>query len=304
LNIRDLSATELRRQLQQPGLYLRTGPFTVCIESSIASVADGLAQLYSDFPLGQSGDFVDFHVRLVRPNTIRRWIEPQVLFLHDDHPPFKPLPLDQAYPMLEWGLNWCVSSHAHQYLIIHAAVLEKNGRAVIMPAPPGSGKSTLCGALANRGWRLLSDELTLIRLSDGQVVSLPRPVSLKNASIEIMRRFEPGVVINRESRDTVKGTVAHMKPPADAVERAQETATPAWIVFPKYQTGASSQLEKRPRAQTLMQVADNAFNYTLQGRGGFDLLGRVVDACDCYDFTYSDLNDAIRIFAELASPQS
>jgi hypothetical protein len=267
-------------------------------------VADGLAQLYGDFPLGEPGDFVDFHVRLVRPNNIRRWIEPQVLFLHDDHPPFKPLPLDQAYPMMEWGLNWCVSSHAHQYLIIHAAVLEKNGRAVILPAPPGSGKSTLCAALANRGWRLLSDELTLIRLSDGQVVSLPRPVSLKNASIEIMRGFEPSVLINRESRDTVKGTVAHMKPPADAVARAQETAAPAWIIFPKYHAGASSQLNKRFKAQTLMQVADNAFNYTLQGKGGFDLLGRVVDACDCYEFIYSDLNDAIRIFSELVPPRS
>jgi predicted ATPase len=31
---------------------------------------------------------------------------------------------------------------------------------VILPAPPGSGKSTLCAALVTRGWRLLSDELT------------------------------------------------------------------------------------------------------------------------------------------------
>ena len=41
--------------------------------------------------------------------------------------PFAPLPLDQAFPMLEWGLNWCVSAHCHQYLIFHAAVVEKSG---------------------------------------------------------------------------------------------------------------------------------------------------------------------------------
>ena len=56
--------------------------------------------------------------------------------------------------------------HAHQYLIIHAAVVEKNGLAAILPAPPGSGKGTLTAGSVLSGWRLLSDELTLIdRLS-------------------------------------------------------------------------------------------------------------------------------------------
>ena len=64
--------------------------------------------------------------------------------------------------MLEWGLNWCVAGHAHQYLMLHAAALERNGRAVILPGDPGAGKSTLTAALMLSGWRLLSDEITLV----------------------------------------------------------------------------------------------------------------------------------------------
>ncbi len=97
--------------------------------------------------------------------------------------------------MLEWGLNWCVSAHCHQYLIFHAAVIEKSGRALILPAPPGSGKSTLCAGLVNRGWRLLSDELTLIDIASCGVVPLPRPVSLKNASIDVIRAYAPAAAI-------------------------------------------------------------------------------------------------------------
>jgi len=298
LIIRDLADAELRQRLRHAGLRLHTGPFTTLIQSAIPSVAEGIAQLYADFPLAPADGFVDFHVHLAPPRNLRRWIQPQVLFLHDDIPPFEPLPLDQAFPMLEWGLNWCVTTHAQQYLIIHAAVVERNGCAAILPAPPGSGKSTLCAALVNRGWRLLSDELTLIR-SDGVIVPLARPVSLKNASIDIIRAFEPTAIINRESRDTAKGTVAHMKPPSDALARVAETAMPAWIIFPKYAAGAITQLNPRPKAQTFMELANNAFNYTLHGAQGFALLDRVVSACACYDFTYSRLDEAINTFAEL-----
>lgn len=296
--IRDLAATELRHQLQHTGLHFRTGPFTTRIQSSIPSVAAGIAQLYADFPLAPPDDFTDFHVVLARPKNLRRWLQPQVEFLHDSFPPFQPLPLDQAFPMLEWGLNWCVSAHAHQYLIIHAAVIERNGFAAILPAPPGSGKSTLCAALVNRGWRLLSDELTLVR-SDGLITPLARPVSLKNASIAIIKHFEPNVFINRESHDTAKGTVAHMKPPADSVARAGELATPAWIIFPKYGAGASTNLSRRPKARTFMELANNAFNYTLHGANGFALLDKVIDSCACFDFNYSQLDEAVRTFSEL-----
>jgi hypothetical protein len=48
---------------------------------------------------------------------------------------------DQTYPMFEWGLNWCIASHAHSFLVIHATVVERGGRAMVLPAPPGSGKA-------------------------------------------------------------------------------------------------------------------------------------------------------------------
>lgn len=302
MNIRDLAHEDLRQRLRHDGLRFHTGPFTTHLQSSIPSVVDGIAQLYADFPLAPRDGFADFHVQITPPMNLRRLIQPQVLFIHDDFPPFKPLPLDQAFPMLEWGLNWCVTTHAQQYLIIHAAVVERNGLAAILPAPPGSGKSTLCAALVNRGWRLLSDELTLIR-NDGKIVPLARPVSLKNASIDIIRKFEPTAFINRAAHDTAKGTVAHMKPPSDAVARVAEPAIPGWIIFPKYSAGAATALSPRPKAHTFMELANNAFNYSLHGADGFTLLDQVVSGCACFDFIYSQLDEAISTFSELC-PQS
>jgi HprK-related kinase A len=201
--------------------------------------------------------------------------------------------------MLEWGLNWCVSSQIQDVLIIHAAVIEKDGHAAVMPAPPGSGKSTLCAALIQQGWRLLSDELALVQISDGALLPLPRPVSLKNASIDIMRRHAPQAVFTRAVADTIKGTVAHMKPPADSVARALETALPGWVIFPKYEAGAPTSMTPLPRGRAALRLADNAFNYSTLGAPGFEALAQLIGASDCYDFRYSDLAQAIAAFAAL-----
>jgi HprK-related kinase A len=287
--------------LAGPGLRLRTGPVVTCIQSRLPAVARGLALHYAHHPVELPEGFADFHVRIAPPRNLRRWLQPQVLFQFDGAPPFLPLPADQAFPILEWGLNWCVSAHCHRHLILHAAVVERSGRALVLPAPPGSGKSTLCAGLVGRGWRLLSDELALIDPATGDILPLPRPVSLKNASIEVIRQFFPGAVLGPTVHDTLKGSVAHMTPPSDSVRRATEPARPRWIVLPRYEEGAAHRLEPLPRGRAFMQLVDSAFNYHLHGREGFEVLVRMIEACACYEFAYGNLADAVKVCEELAA---
>jgi hypothetical protein len=295
-----LGASELRKRSAGTGLGFRTGPFSVRLRSAIPSVLEGLSQLYGEFELEESA-FADFHVDLDRPRGLRRWLRPQVDFWFDGIRPFKPLPLDQAFPLLEWGLNWCVSSHAHHFLIIHAAVVEKNGLAAILPAPPGSGKSTLCAGLVLSGWRLLSDELTLIDPNTGLIHALARPVSLKNQSIPLIQAFSKEAFINRPSHDTVKGTVAHLRPPAQSVARQHEPARPGWVIFPKWQADVEARLTPRSRAQTFIYLAQNAFNYSHLGERAFHAGTHLIRQCECFDFGYHALPEAIRMFDALAA---
>jgi HprK-related kinase A len=222
----------------------------------------------------------------------------------DGRIPFKPLPLDHAFPFFEWGLNWCIAKYLNQYLILHGAVVEQGGCAVIVPGPPGSGKSTLCAALVNHGWRLLSDELALIRPMGRRLVPVPRPISLKNESIEVIRAFAPAAVIGPAAHDTAKGTVAHMRPPSESIARSGETASPAWIIFPRYQRGQRAVLTPRPKAGAFMEIAENAFNYNVLGVAGFRTLTQVVDECSCYDLTYGELGDALTVLSGLALRES
>ncbi|MBT9567565.1 MAG: HprK-related kinase A [Thiobacillus sp.] len=302
MKLLQLPAPELQRQLAGQGVWLRTGPFSLRIQSRFPYVAQGLTELYGQFEVRNAHEsFADFHVSVNPPGTLRRWVRPQAIFSFDGMRPFKPLPGDQAFPMLEWGMNWCVSTQAHQYLIIHAAVVEKNGRAAILPAPPGSGKSTLTAGLVLSGWRLLSDELSLIDRKTGLIHPLPRPISLKNGSIDVIRAFAPEVYINRASHDTAKGTVAHMRPPRESVRRQHEPVRPGWVIFPKWEAGATTRLTRRSQAQTFMYLAQNAFNYSHLGADGFRVGTALIDQSVCYDFRYSKLDEAVVAFDQLAT---
>lgn len=298
--VAELSRRKLEERLRSDGLRLRTGPIVTSIRSSLDAVAKGIALHYGEHPLEDANGFVDFHISVERPRNVRRWINPQVVFRFDGDVPFSPLPAQQAFPMLEWGLNWCISSHCHQYLTIHAAVVERAGRAMILPAPPGSGKSTLCAGLAFSGWRLLSDELTLIEPNTGAVVPVPRPISLKNASIDVLRAFAPGATIGPAVHETIKGSVAHVKPPVEGVLRAKETAKPRWVVLPRYAAGAEAHLKPLSKGAAFMQLVDNSFNYNVHGRQGFDALASLIEGCECYEFSYSRLGDAAAVFDRLS----
>jgi HprK-related kinase A len=298
--VADLPPGDLAYRLASAGLRLRTGPVINRIESRLGRVVQGVARHYADYPVEESGSFADFHVRVAPPQSLRRWVKPQAVFQFDAARPFLPRPANQAFAMLEWGLNWCVSSHCHQYLIVHAAAVERYGVALVLPGPPGSGKSTLCAGLVSRGWRLLSDELTLLEFPTGNIVPLPRPVSLKNASIEVIRQFSPEASLGPPVDDTVKGSVAHMTAPAASVRRATETARPRWIALPRYERGAAPRRAPLSKARAFMHLADNAFNYDVHGRRGFELLAEVVAGSDCFEFHYGALEGAVAVFDDAA----
>ncbi len=298
MRLKDIRPDELARRLRA-GLQLATGPFIFRITSPLPDIAGGLAKLYGEFPIAE-GSFADFPVRIDALGGPRRFYRPQAQFWMDGYTPFKPLPRDQAFAMLEWGMNWCIAGHAHHYLMLHAAVLERNGQALIMPGDPGAGKSTLTAALMLDGWRLLSDEIALIDRDDGLLYGLARPVSLKNASIDIIREHSTDAVLGEAARDTHKGTVAHLRPTPASLEHIGPPATARGIVFPRWKVGAETRLTHHSKAAAFLHLASHAFNYSLLGPLGFQRAAALMDACDCWDFEYSRLDDALSVFRGLA----
>jgi len=302
-SVAQLSFVDFSRFLKEGKLALEVGSLVIRCRSIMPSVAKSIYTLYKHHPFQISPDFADFYVEVKAPANLRRWYRPQAEFLVDGERPFEPLPKDQAPALFEWGINWMVAASCHFWFTIHAASLERNGQVLILPAPPGSGKSTLCAALAFNGWRLFSDELTLLDIENIEAQACARPINLKNESIDIIRRFVTDAEWSPEVFDTLKGRVTHLAPPIDSVMKMRERAFPRWVVFPKYVADAEPSLTLRSKPQSCIDLAENALNYSILGETGFNLVTRLIDHCDCYDFIYSRLEDALLTFEQLAESE-
>lgn len=288
-----------QRLRSKSGLTFDIGPFRIGVTSHVPAISAHIVEMYGEYRLADT-DFADLHVSVETPSMLRSFWRKQVNFQFDDEHPFKPLPYAQARPFFEWGLNWCIASTAHQYLIIHAAVVEKNGRCAMLPGIPGAGKSTLCATLVLAGWRLFSDEMALIDLKSGLIWPVPRPISLKNASIDILHQRNPESHFGPIVTDTHKGTVTHLRAPVDSVDLSNSPAPAAWVIFPRYEAGAALTTTAISPCHATLKLADDSFNLPLIGGPGFSVLADVAACCDSYQLHYSNLDEAIRWFSALS----
>ncbi|MFO0121795.1 MAG: HprK-related kinase A, partial [Inhella sp.] len=287
-----------RDRLFGAGLCLRFGPFVLRLRAPSTAIAEHLFCLYGRHPLAGRDDFVDFDLLVER-----RWRPHggwQLSFVCDGERPFAAMPLAHGNPLLEWAMNWCIASQVKHSVLIHAAVLARNGQALVLPAPPGSGTRTLCAALMFRGWRLLTDELALLSL-DGSLRLWPlvRGVSLKNRSIDLIRDFDPRARFTAVTHDTVKGSIAHLQPLREHVAAMDEPASPAWVVFPQFQAGADTAITPLPRPSALLDLMGQSFHAEPLGLPAFRALTGLLAQSTCHHVAYGSLDAALAAIEQL-----
>ncbi len=96
---------------------------------------------------------------------------------------FYPLPdterfLDHAELILFRHLSELIDD----YIVLHAGVVVRRGRAVVFYGQSGFGKTTLTLELVGRGYGFMSDEFCPVRLSDFMVEPFERLVSIRRTS--------------------------------------------------------------------------------------------------------------------------
>jgi HprK-related kinase A len=284
--------------LSGQGLRVSMGPFNIRIKTTSVTLAGHLHSLYADYKLADD-EIAEFHVQIVPARPVKKPFSPYIRFLVDRHSPYSLFPAEQALAILEWGINLAIAVRVNHLLILHSAVVERNGRVILFPAWPGSGKTTLCTVLVHRGYRLFSDEFGLMDPQQKFFSPIPRLMPLKNESIRVIRDYLPEAILGHEIPNTQKGTVVHVRPPKESIMRSEETAQAKWIIFPKWVAGSSLSLESLPDSEAFLLLASNSFNYEVLGEAGFHAVAHLVRTCSCYKLVYSDFDDVISAMNDL-----
>jgi HprK-related kinase A len=272
-------------------LALRIGPVAFRVGSAWRAPLDALARLYAGYPAPLDG-LCDFTVRLEPERPWRRLIRPSVAIRGDYVlPDAAPLALAHGLLAAEMGMNLQMALGQKRYLLLHAATVEKDGRALIMTGESGAGKSTLAALLGERGWRLLGDEFALLDMESGALLPFPRAVSLKNGAIRVMEAEIDAARFGPRLENTPKGAIRHMRPNEEALRRMDEAAKPALILFPRF--GEAAAVRGVGQAEVFMRLTQASTNYVALGRRGFDALTGLVRNIPALAIDYPDTDTAV-----------
>jgi hypothetical protein len=149
-------------------------------------------------------------------------------------------------------------------LSFHAAALARNGRAILIMADKGAGKSSLSWALQSHGWQLLADDLARVEAVDGrwsvfaghrQTKLTPAAARAFGQSAEAMpERFDdPGPAASAAQFDKrVIDPADRLADPSAAVPLA------ALFLTARDPTAADARIERLPPAASVRQLLRHA----------------------------------------------
>ncbi|HEY0112021.1 MAG TPA: HprK-related kinase A [Allosphingosinicella sp.] len=269
---------------------VRVGPVAFRVGSDWSEPIAALRTLYTGYP--QLEGACDFTVRLEAERPWRRWVRPAVAIRGDYVlPDAAPLPLAQGLLAAEMGMNLQMALGQKSFLLLHAASVERDSRALLLTGHSGAGKSTLAALLGERGWRFMGDEFALLGLEDGLLYPFPRAVSLKNRAIELFAHVDRerlGPVLT----GTPKGTIRHLRPNARAISAMHRPAAPSLILFPRFGSDLEPAVREVGAAEAFMRLTQASTNYVSLRERGFEALTGLVSAIPAKAIDYSDATQA------------
>jgi HprK-related kinase A len=276
---------------------VRVGPRGFRLSSPWKAPIAALQALYAAYPQPES-NIPDHSVRLEAPSLLRRFVRPSVSISGDFMiPEAVPLPLSMALLAAEMGMNLQIALGERHYLLLHAATVERGGKALILTGESGSGKSTMSAVLMSRGWRLLGDEFALLDTKTGMVQPFPRPISLKNSAVEAVQSLVKEARFGPMLRATPKGDLRHLMPDAASIEAMDAPAQPALLLFPAF--GLAEAVRLVGKGEVFVRLTQASTNYTALGERGFGALTRLVNSLPSHAIDYPDTKTGIKLVEQL-----
>lgn len=194
--------------------------------------------------------------------------------------------LDIEHDALEWLAN-----NSGDTIAVHAALLSKNGKGVVIVGPSFAGKSTLATALWRNGWSLMSDDMVFIDTLARVASPAPRRVSLRFESRELVGDSIWSQIRNSPSCvQTSKGLYFHPHE-VSGMEKVRTTSLSAIFFLARRDTAtdpaAVSAMNPAKGSLSLLPYAFNA--RTLPFVDGLRRITPLLDQVPAFDLGRGDL---------------
>jgi hypothetical protein len=184
--------------------------------------------------------------------------------------------------VLEHLIRVCTSG-----ILLHAAAVARNGKALVLAGNTGAGKTTLATWLVCRGFEYLTDELLCIDTKAMSVNGFARPLHLKKPGCALFAN-----VIDMGGDAVMESPLGSHVSPTRLGARVARSARPCALVLPAYRAGARFELRPLPKAQAATRLMGCLVNARQRQQHGFDSVSGLMQAVPAFAMTYSDLEEA------------
>lgn len=196
---------------------------------------------------------------------------------------------------LIWDVNVVGVDETTGFLALHASAASLDGVGVVMSAPMDSGKTTLVAGLTRAGFSYLTDEAALIDLGTGMLHPFPKALWMDRRSVDVVGL---GTDLPLDQRGLMEN---HIHVRAEDIRSASvgDPCPVGVVLAPRYTEGAESRIEPMKRADMLMMLAGNSFNFRKLAPPALDLLAKLLRDTRCYRLQVGDLDSAIELVTKV-----
>ncbi len=174
---------------------------------------------------------------------------------------------------------------------IHAGCGEWEGRRFIVAGDKGVGKTTLMLRLLYGGFRVMNDELVLIR--DGKALPFPRRFHIKQESTRLLT-FMRGLIDTLPYNWTSYGHKMYSFTPRDAgLDWVIDEADVGAVIYLEPNHGGESRVEECSKFKMVERIMPMSFLSETDDHLKIGGLCRLVDSADCFVLHVGDLDGAV-----------
>ena len=257
----------------------------------VVDCADPVAQVLLSATYGAGGREPPLGV--LRYEIARQPSSGAYVVRRDDEPSGRAADVAELLWLFEGDVAVELQKRRADLYFVHAAVLERGGRAVMLVAQSGAGKSLTAWALLHHGFGYLSDELAPIDLDALAVLPYQRALSLKEEAPA------PYAVPRRALRTGRSIHIAVPDLPARACAEAIDLAATLFLRYDPEAAGPS--LRRLSPGEGAARLYANTLNALAHRDDGLEGAIRIAAARPCYEVVSTELT-ATAALVEDAAP--
>ena len=199
---------------------------------------------------------------------------------------------------LEYRIYTMLIDRFNDYYLIHAGVVARDDKAILLPGSSGGGKTTLIAGLLKNGFRYLTDEIGIIDPHTLRVYPFPKSLNMKIGSLSLFDNFEPEMEVIKKNEISIKEKIHHVFVNKDSVQAIDEPVDVGDIVFVQYNPDEKSTLAPVSRVNAIFKLAKCSFNHYRFKKEGIDILDNLVRGCQCYQLRFAQIGEAVGLLKD------